>query len=501
MKAAAKVVCLEAFAAAPHETLERLGYPPVAPGRPPLRLAMDEDEGEGESLAAAGPPAVPRALIPAPLRGIDARLVEAHGQSLAPDDPVLAAERRKRALAKAYADDTILLGALDDALDDALGDAFPDAFTGPVERRPAALHSHAATGVRPGGLPHPGPSAAPAPAVRALEAAPAQKPGGTPHLAPARAGSGLAAPAGTRPACAGSSLAAPRAVRGAAAPRTVVVHCHVFKNAGSSVDLILRRHFGPGWVTTEFPVHGAVSNADLTHAFIRGHPALQALSTHTGDWWLGHASDDLTVLPVIFLRHPLLRIRSAYSFERDQDADTLGARLAKTHDFAGYVAARLDIAHDHAFRNFQARRLAAYHARLKADLRTAALAGLERAPFVGLVEDFEGSARRLEATLAPHVPGFEAAAARANVTDTSGLAQDEKIARARAALGEALHARLVRENTVDFEIYARALERWPPASAASTDAPADSPVDPPVDAPATERPLAPSGAPRSTDPS
>ncbi|WP_226584260.1 hypothetical protein [Acuticoccus sediminis] len=259
---------------------------------------------------------------------------------------------------------------------------------------------------------------------------------------------------------AGDPLPAP-AVAPGGAPRTVVVHCHLFKNAGSSVDVILKRHFGRRWVTTEFPVHGTVSNADLTHAFVRGHGELDVLSTHTGDWWLGHDAPDLRVLPVIFLRHPLLRIRSAYSFERKQDADTFGARIAKTHDFAGYVAARLERPTDYAFREFQSRRLAAYHSRLHADLMSAALHALDRAPYVGLVEDFDGSARRLETYLAAHFEGFEAPSARANITDSSDMATEDRIARARHELGEAVYAALMAENRVDLEIYRRAVERWP----------------------------------------
>jgi len=224
--------------------------------------------------------------------------------------------------------------------------------------------------------------------------------------------------------------------------------------------VLLKEHFGPRWVTQEFSVRNGVSNADLTNTFIRANGGFDALSTHTGDWWLGHNGDGLTVMPIIFLRHPLLRIRSAYGFERKQKADTAGAKLAKSLDFGGYVRARLDISNDFAFRNFQARRLATYHKRVTADLRSSALRGLDKAPFVGLVDDFHGSAQRLEAYLAPHFDGFRGYETRTNVTDTSDDSIAQKLAAIRAELGDTLHDELLEANTIDLEIYEKASARF-----------------------------------------
>ncbi len=364
----ARVVSLEALEADPAATLAKLGH-----------TAPSETAPTAPAAAPRTAPRLPEKLIPLPLRYLDKRLAQAHGASLAPDDPFVPAEIRRRAQAKALADETYRLSDV---------------------------------------------------------------------AAPART-----APAGT-----------------AARPRPVVVHCHLFKNAGSSVDVILKAHFGARWATREFPVDPHRSNADLTNTFVRAGEDFDVLSTHTGDWWLGHDGDGLTVLPIIFLRHPLLRIRSAYSFEAKQDADTLGARLAKTHDFSGYVRARLERPGDLAFRNFQARRLAAYVDRVTADLKTSAMRALECAPFVGLVEDFDGSVARLEAYLKPHWPDFRARTGRANVTDASAASLADKLARIEADLGGEVHAMLVEANPVDFALYDAACARWSATASTSRSA-------------------------------
>lgn len=416
------VVSYEAFTADPAGTLASLGLESRAVEEGTgARVPTAPDLG---FIRSARPlPPLPRPLLPAPLRAFDQRLAEAHGTAPegGPVDPAqVAAETRRRASEKSFAGHTLLLGAKD------LLAAAP-LFAPPAE--------------------------APLPETALREAARIAAP--LPIAAPAA----LAA----APPLAPAPLGAPATLR-TPAPRPVIVHCHIFKNAGSSVDVVLKEHFGARWVTHEFPTRNGLSNADLTHAYLRAHTGLDVLSTHTGDWWLGHDGNGLTVLPIIFLRHPLLRIRSAYSFEKKQAADTLGARLAKANDFPGYVKARLDRPNDLAFRDFQAHRLAAYEARLTADLYSTAMRALDRAPFIGLVEDFAGSAARLDALIAPHFPGFKAYSARANTTDSSDATPGEKLARIREELGEEVHDELSAANRVDFALHDAAMARWPAAA-------------------------------------
>ncbi len=241
--------------------------------------------------------------------------------------------------------------------------------------------------------------------------------------------------------------------------RVAVLHCHIFKNAGSSVDVLLREHFGARFLETEFETRAADSNADLMRSFIQCRTDGDAFSTHTGDWWLDYHDEDLKVLPIVFLRHPLLRIQSAYRFERTQTAETYGARKAKMLSFADYVEDRLARAHDFAFRNFQARRIAAFHARQVTDLPSIARAAFDRLPYLGIVEDFEASARRLEAYLQPHFPAFTARPVAANRTDDGTMALADRLSAIRTDLGDNLYRDLQDANAVDFHLYDAARAR------------------------------------------
>src|SRR5437868_7618552 len=94
------------------------------------------------------------------------------------------------------------------------------------------------------------------------------------------------------------------------------------------------------------------------------------------------------IIPVIFIRHPLDRLKSAYLFEREQRADTVGVRLARENDFAGYLRARLEIPGDRSCRTFQTHRLAMAEPGNGDTELARALRAFDRLPLVRAAEAF-----------------------------------------------------------------------------------------------------------------
>ena len=226
--------------------------------------------------------------------------------------------------------------------------------------------------------------------------------------------------------------------------RSVVLHYHLFKNAGNSVDAILKRNFPGRWLTAGFENPVAVAD------WICGHPEALAFSLHPA-WFPLPEIADVHIHPIVFLRHPLDRIRSAYAFEQNQPSDSYGANLAKQTDLAGYIRTRLARPQDPQCRNFQTSRLARAvpGPEESADLDRA-LTALHRLPFVGIVESFEQSMARLEALLQPSFPGFKSFAVRKNVTTPSGLSLDDRLTDLRAEIGGDLFDELRDANLEDI---------------------------------------------------
>ncbi|MEM7597358.1 MAG: sulfotransferase family 2 domain-containing protein [Pseudomonadota bacterium] len=186
--------------------------------------------------------------------------------------------------------------------------------------------------------------------------------------------------------------------------RTVILHYHLFKNAGTSIDQILKKNFGTGWVTQEFPVAGG-NNSRKVAEWIEAEPDAVAFSSHT---MVGPIPKipGVRIVTLVMLRNPLSRISSAYRFERSQDVDGFGAVLARHTSFEGYVRCRLALKSDRQCRNFQTSRLATICPGKEPELERACK-GLEQFDIVGQVERFGRARNRIRDVLQQHFPNFQ----------------------------------------------------------------------------------------------
>lgn len=202
--------------------------------------------------------------------------------------------------------------------------------------------------------------------------------------------------------------------------RHIILHNHLFKNAGTSVDHILRQNFGNRWQSAEF-CETKTSNSPLVAAWIKENPKAVAFSSHTLMGPLPRV-EDTSIIPVTLLRDPVERIASAYRFEHMQDAQTKGALLAKRHGFAGYVHARLLIKGDRQCRNFQTSRLASLvpdMAGSELDRAYAALKLISHNGVLGLVAEFDKAMDHLRVLISPYHPGFTWQPVNANASGPS----------------------------------------------------------------------------------
>lgn len=236
------------------------------------------------------------------------------------------------------------------------------------------------------------------------------------------------------------------------ASKALVIHYHLFKNAGTSIDEVLRHNFGELWTEQEFPGSGLVrSNVDAVTAYLQSKPHLVALSSHTA-LLPPPRLPNVTILPILFVRHPIDRLRSAYAFQRQQQVDTMGAKLAKENDFAGYLRALLPKPRNQAC-NFQAFRLShCFPPRVGTERQRAKLA-LDRLPFIGLVEAYEKSLQKLSEIARVHFPNFVAMTEWKNVTPDRQSTLEQRLGAIEDELGSAFFKEICAVNDVDLEIY------------------------------------------------
>ena len=244
--------------------------------------------------------------------------------------------------------------------------------------------------------------------------------------------------------------------------RKIIVHYHLFKNAGSSVDHILRENFGDErWRSEEFPrptstaaVLGGESNAPLVRDWLAEHPDVAVLSSHTAVMPLPKLPST-RVFPIVMVRNPMIRLQSSYLFQRQRFEAGFHNKttcLAGENNLAGYLRGLLEMDGQPMARNFASVRLAAAVPGSSEQLRQRAFRALEMLPFVGVVERFDESMRVLENWLTPHFPKFRILPTWKNTTEQAGTSQSQRLIDMRKAIGDSLYRELVAANQIDIDL-------------------------------------------------
>jgi hypothetical protein len=249
--------------------------------------------------------------------------------------------------------------------------------------------------------------------------------------------------------------------------RFVIVHYHLYKNAGSTIDSILDRNFHGeerGHIEGPYP-WSMLKPSDLLD-YTLANPRLRAISTHQARLPLPQ-HPEVTFLPLLFLRDPIDRFGSVYSFERKQPAESLSpstivARRASLPEFAEWVVGRDGTA---VCRNFQVVHLSAEQRDVPEGRATpgdydAALAQLKSLPFFGLVELFDESIQAMGDYLRPHFGELEFHHSPINVTAERKSTLEQRLKHIREELGPSLYRELLEHNALDVLLYREAQQMF-----------------------------------------
>ena len=246
--------------------------------------------------------------------------------------------------------------------------------------------------------------------------------------------------------------------------RNIILHYHIFKNAGSTFSMALERNFGQSFGQLHAPHHDERISADALLDFVQVRPDIVAISSH-------HlsppapATDSVQFHEVLLLRDPLDRIRSMYDFYRraaiTDDPLTLEAKCVALPEFLEYLIET----RQNLVSNAQTNVVANAGAKIpeNCDLNRA-LAILRATAVVGVVENFDFCVLQAEHSLRPLFPELDLSYVRENVTPFRAKELQSRLDRFRQACGEKLYTKLVELNRFDMELVAAAgaesLRRW-----------------------------------------
>lgn len=237
--------------------------------------------------------------------------------------------------------------------------------------------------------------------------------------------------------------------------RDILVHAHIFKNAGTTIDWILEQNFGADFSDDRNDERMA-KEANYLLNVIKSNSHLKAISSHSMPLPI-RENDHVNFHAIVMLRHPLLRVRSVYQFERKQRANTSGAKMAKKLSFRDYVDWRMSPDVSPTIRDMQVRYLTRNsnksREQLSEDHFSAASQFVDDNRLIGLVERFDQSMLLFSTYLREISIDLDFSYQKQNVSATPKVAKAQQIDSLREDLGANLYNTLVEKNSMDIRLY------------------------------------------------
>ena len=229
----------------------------------------------------------------------------------------------------------------------------------------------------------------------------------------------------------------------------VLVHHHIFKNAGSTVDFSLEKIF-----KSDFRILDGVP-FDEIYKILTENKSIKAISSHH---FHSHqfVLEGFEFLDIIFLRHPLDRFRSIYDFYKraEQIDDPLAkiAQLMQPSDFFGYLVEYFPNQINNAQVNILANN-GNYSKPPSINDYNKAIVKIENIALPGVVDWFDESIVTAEYFLRPCLGVLDWSYIVQNKTSGTADTIETRLDNFREECGSKLYNHLVAVNELDISLY------------------------------------------------
>lgn len=243
--------------------------------------------------------------------------------------------------------------------------------------------------------------------------------------------------------------------------RNIIIHAHIFKNAGSTIDWVLQNNFGNKFIDDRNDKLVRADCGNYLKNLLTKNKKIEAISSHSMPLPMCKI-EGFKFHTITLLRHPLLRVRSVYDFEHKQEGETPGALHAKKYNFQNYIRWRMRAEVAPTIRNMQVRYLTHNSLPQKEELTEfhleSACQFVSNNPLVGLVERFDDCIKLFKLELEPHFKNFDDSFEIQNITQKKKSTVEEKIKSLKEELGNELFNELLEKNELDLQLYRKSTE-------------------------------------------
>jgi hypothetical protein len=246
-----------------------------------------------------------------------------------------------------------------------------------------------------------------------------------------------------------------------------IIHYHIFKNSGTSVDYALKAAFGVAWTSFEGNHAHDILREEKLRTFLDTHLELMAVSSHLARPPLPYENS----LPILFLRHPILRAKSVYEFVKNDN--TQPNHEMALNGFCEYIRWALfeDSGGGVVIKNYQVIHLSDASFRTKSILNaTAQLSDLRQAelllfswPVFGIVESYEKSIALFQKCYGHLIHGLQLPVVwlnKCNNNTSHNISIEAQLEAICVDLGDELFNELCLANNLDLSLYQSCVKRF-----------------------------------------
>ena len=239
--------------------------------------------------------------------------------------------------------------------------------------------------------------------------------------------------------------------------RTIILHFHIFKNAGETFDWILEKNFGESFSFHSYEDPEKPLSLDTLQNYLIKNQNVVAFSSQRIRFPIPQNSM-FNFLPVFFYRHPIDRVFSMYNYiKRNKNSKKYFKVLNCTT--AEYIKWELH-SESNQMKNAQMRFLSHRYGKSSNAKILSALYVIKNCDIVGIVDRFDESMVYAEHFLGKYFQDLDFSYIKQNVSKERKGNLEERLEQDRLEIGNSLMDKLIENNKIDLKLYDYANEEF-----------------------------------------
>jgi len=239
------------------------------------------------------------------------------------------------------------------------------------------------------------------------------------------------------------------------AKKPVCLHFHIFKNAGSTVDWILDKNFSKNHLSMDNTENsGAILSWDKILDYFDKNPNVKAFSSHQIRFPVPNHTNFL-FLPMVFIRQPIDRAFSIYSFKKRSTDDSIGTIKAQSMTVEEFIKWNLSMKNYNPMKNFQVLFLSDKDPKLEVNIDdfNLALERVKKCFIIGLVDRLDESLVLAEELLQDYFENIDLSYVKQNVSSDRKGDLNKRLEEGKSQISELLMEELINFNKLDLQLH------------------------------------------------